>query len=167
MNETQHATGREGKGRPSGAFRWSRWISLAMILLLEGCYPSPYRAVPETSPRQGASVRKPPSTQVFFYPRQGQTTEQQSRDHYECYNWAISQTGFDPGQSAIPTERRVRVVPMPPPGYDTATLAIAGAVIGALIGGPRHAARGIDRGRQRRLHRRRIGCLPTRDGPPD
>lgn len=142
MNETQHATGREGKGRPSGAFRWSRWISLAMILLLVGCYPSPYRAVPETSPRQGASVRKPPSTQVFFYPRQGQTTEQQSRDHYECYNWAISQTGFDPGQSAIPTEKRVRVVPMPPPGYDTATLAIAGAVIGALIGGPRHAAGG-------------------------
>jgi hypothetical protein len=31
---------------------------------------------------------------------------------------------------------------MPPPGHDTATLAIAGAVLGALIGGPRHAAGG-------------------------
>jgi hypothetical protein len=31
---------------------------------------------------------------------------------------------------------------MPPPGHDTATLAIAGAVLGALIGGPRHAVGG-------------------------
>jgi outer membrane lipoprotein SlyB len=31
---------------------------------------------------------------------------------------------------------------MPPPGHDTATLAIAGAVLGALIGGPRHAGQG-------------------------
>ena len=88
--------------------------------------------------------RKPaaPSTQVFFYPMRGQTTEQQSRDHYDCYNWAINQTGFDPGQSTIPTDQRVRVVPMPPPGHDTAALAIAGAVLGALIGGRRHAAGG-------------------------
>jgi hypothetical protein len=83
-----------------------------------------------------------PSTQVYFYPKAGQTAERQSRDHYECYNWAVKQTGFDPGQSSIPTDQRVRVVPMPPPGYDTATLAIAGAVLGALIGGPRHAAQG-------------------------
>jgi hypothetical protein len=31
---------------------------------------------------------------------------------------------------------------MPPPGHDTAVLAITGAVLGALIGGPRHAAGG-------------------------
>ena len=74
-------------------------------------------------------------TQVYFYPKAGQTNEQQSRDQYDCYNWAIKQTGFDPGQSAIPKDDRVRVVPMPPPGHDTATLAIAGAVLGALIGG--------------------------------
>jgi hypothetical protein len=54
----------------------------------------------------------------------------------------VKQTGFDPGQSAIPEPQRVRVVPMPPPGHDTATLAIAGAVLGALIGGPRHAVGG-------------------------
>jgi outer membrane lipoprotein SlyB len=81
-------------------------------------------------------------TQVYFYPKAGQTTEQQSRDHYECYNWAVQQTGFDPSQSSIPPERRVKVVPMPPPGHDTAVLAITGAVLGALIGGPRHAGQG-------------------------
>lgn len=89
----------------------------------------------------GGSPRAP-ITQVYFYPKAGQTTEQQSRDHYECYNWAMKQTGFDPSQSSIPPEQRVRVVPMPPPGHDTAVLAITGAVLGALIGGPRHAAGG-------------------------
>jgi outer membrane lipoprotein SlyB len=81
-------------------------------------------------------------TQVYFYPKAGQTTEQQSRDHYECYNWGVQQTGFDPSQSSIPPERRVKVVPMPPPGHDTAVLAITGAVLGALIGGPHHAGQG-------------------------
>jgi outer membrane lipoprotein SlyB len=81
-------------------------------------------------------------TQVYFYPKEGQTTEQQSRDHYECYNWAVQQTGFDPSQSSIPPAQRVKVVPMPPPGNDTAVLAITGAVLGALIAGPRHAGAG-------------------------
>jgi outer membrane lipoprotein SlyB len=54
----------------------------------------------------------------------------------------MKQTGFDPSQSSIPSEQRVRVVPMPPPGHDTTVLAITGAVLGALIGGPRHAGAG-------------------------
>jgi len=110
-----------------------------LILALAACYPATYRQVPSAGPGPSASA---PITQVYFYPKAGQTTEQQSRDHYECYNWAIQQTGFDPSQSSIPPERRVKVVPMPPPGHDTAVLAITGAVLGALIGGPRHAGTG-------------------------
>jgi outer membrane lipoprotein SlyB len=79
---------------------------------------------------------------VYFYPKEGQMPEQQSRDHYECYNWAVKQTGFDPSESTIPPERRVKVVPMPPPGHDTVIMTIAGAVMGALIAGPRHAGGG-------------------------
>ena len=81
-------------------------------------------------------------TQVYFYPNQGQSTEQQSRDHYACYNWAVDQTGFDPSASSIVPEQRVRVVPMPPPGQNTIAMSIAGAVLGALIAGPRHAGGG-------------------------
>jgi hypothetical protein len=122
-----------------------RWLSraglrlllLLLILALAACYPATYREVPSASPAPRA-----PITQVYFYPKEGQTKEQQSRDHYECYNWAMQQTGFDPSQSSIPPERRVKVVPMPPPGHDTAILAIAGAVLGALIAGPRHAGAG-------------------------
>jgi hypothetical protein len=112
------------------------------IFLLSACYSEPYRTVPRSTPE--AANDNPPvlPTQVYFYPKAGQSAEQQSRDHYDCYNWAVKQTGFDPSQSAIPADERVRVVPMPSPGHDTATLAIAGAVLGALIGGPRHALGG-------------------------
>jgi hypothetical protein len=117
-------------------------VLLSVILSISACYPAPYRAVPRSGPEDAAGASTPLPPQVYFYPKAGQTTEQQSRDHYECYNWAVSQTGFDPAQSSLTTDQRVRVVPMTPPGYDTATLAITGAVLGALIGGPRHAAGG-------------------------
>jgi len=116
-----------------------RFLLLLLIFTLVACYPATYREAPIASP--GPALRAP-LTQVYFYPKQGQTKEQQSRDHYECYNWAMQQTGFDPSKSSIPPERRVKVVPMPPPGHDTAVLAIAGAVLGALIAGPRHAGAG-------------------------
>ena len=105
------------------------------VFAFTACYAAPHYEVSNPGPTA-------PLTQVYFYPKAGQTTEQQSRDHYECYNWAMKQTGFDPSMSSIPPERRVKVVPMPPPGHDTAVLAITGAVLGALIGGPRHAAGG-------------------------
>jgi outer membrane lipoprotein SlyB len=114
-----------------------RLLLLLLIFSLTACYPAAYSEVPGA----GQSP-KAPMTQVYFYPKEGQTTEQQSRDHYECYNWAVQQTGFDPSQSSIPPEKRVKVVPMPPPGHDTAVLAITGAVLGALIAGPRHAGAG-------------------------
>jgi hypothetical protein len=141
MRSSRFRTAKIGPELRRGAARGFRALPLLGLLLLTACYPASYRAVPVSSP-DAASRPTPPLTQVYFYPKLGQTTEQQSRDHYECYNWAVSQTGFDPGQSAIPTDQRVRVVPMPPPGYNTATMAIAGAVLGALIGGPRHAAGG-------------------------
>jgi len=34
--------------------------------------------------------------QLFMYPKQGQSEEQQARDRYECHRWAVSQTGYDP-----------------------------------------------------------------------
>ena len=36
------------------------------------------------------------STDVYAYPKNGQTDEQQSTDRYECHKWAVAQSGFDP-----------------------------------------------------------------------
>ncbi len=137
-NET--TVGHEKERQVSRTGVW--FLLLSAVLVLSACYPAPYRTVSRYERDVPPESPKVLLTQLYFYPKAGQTNEQQSRDHYECYNWAVSQTGFDPGQSAIPTDQRVRVVPMPPPGHDTATLAIAGAVLGALIGGPRHAVGG-------------------------
>lgn len=34
---------------------------------------------------------------LFIYPRLGQDDELRERDRFECYMWAVGQTGFDPG----------------------------------------------------------------------
>jgi hypothetical protein len=36
----------------------------------------------------------------MIYPKNGQTTDQQAADRYECHSWAKGQTGFDPTQAA-------------------------------------------------------------------
>lgn len=51
-------------------------------------------------------------SQVFAYPSQGQSEEQQSRDRFECHQWSVSQTGFDP-TTAPPLQ--ARTAPPPPP----------------------------------------------------
>jgi hypothetical protein len=117
-------------------------LALFTVYALSACYPAPYREVSGPLPADAGVSQRAPLTQVYFYPKAGQTEEQQSRDHFECYNWAVKQTGFDPSRSSIPIEQRVKVVPLPPPGFETARLAIAGAVLGALIAGPRHAGPG-------------------------
>jgi hypothetical protein len=44
-------------------------------------------------------VPPPQGDNLFIYPQQGQSSEQQSRDQYECHKWSSSQTGFDPTQA--------------------------------------------------------------------
>jgi hypothetical protein len=119
------------------------WLFLlAVVVTVAGCAPAPYRVVSQPAYEETGRGTPAPAQQLYFYPKAGQTNERQSRDHYECYNWGMNQTGFDPSQSTIPRDARVRVVPMPPPGQNTAALAIAGAVLGALIGGHHNAVGG-------------------------
>ena len=42
----------------------------------------------------------PPSNDIFVYPKNGQSDEQKSTDRYECYRWAVDQSGFDPTKTA-------------------------------------------------------------------
>ena len=44
---------------------------------------------------------------LFLYPKNGQTAEQQSADRYECHSWEKGQSGFDPtrpGGGVAPSE---------------------------------------------------------------
>jgi hypothetical protein len=65
------------------------------------------------------------------------------RDRYDCHIWAVQQSGFDPSQPGVPPSQRVVVQPANPPGSGTAVGAIAGALLGAVIAGPRNAGAGL------------------------
>jgi hypothetical protein len=50
-------------------------------------------------PDAAAATTAPPvNPDLYAYPRNGQSPEQQSTDRYECHRWASSQSGFDPTQ---------------------------------------------------------------------
>jgi uncharacterized protein YcfJ len=75
----------------------------------------------------------PAFADLMIYPKAKQSAEQQSKDKYECHEWAVQQTGFNPMQS-VSTE------PPPPTGRQpnavrgAARGAAAGAVVGAVAG---------------------------------
>jgi hypothetical protein len=52
------------------------------------------------APPAGAATPSapPPATaeELFIYPKNGQTSDQQAADRYECHGWARAQSGFDP-----------------------------------------------------------------------
>jgi hypothetical protein len=43
-------------------------------------------------------------TDLYAYPKAGQSTEQQARDRDECHKWAVVQSGFDPAQPTHDTQ---------------------------------------------------------------
>jgi hypothetical protein len=58
-----------------------------------------YETVPPPSNAEEVATQSPPDDEVFIYPKNGQSQEQQDRDRYECHRWAVSQSGFDPTQA--------------------------------------------------------------------
>ncbi len=115
-------------------------MALALALGLAGCATAPSRAV--TARESPPSLPPPPNTQVIFYPSQGQSAEQQDRDRYECYRWAVRQTGFDPSASQVAPHQRVAVVAASPPDANATAGAFSGALVGAVVSNPRNAGGG-------------------------
>lgn len=72
---------------------------------------------------------------MYFYPQQGQSQMQQSRDRYECYHWAVSQTRTDPGMSPW-RSRTVVMAPARPAVPDAVSGAVTGAVVGGVLAPP-------------------------------
>jgi len=77
----------------------------------------------EPAPRPAPAPAPVSLTKVYFYPLQGQSGAQQDRDRYECFNWSVRQTGFDPSRRVAPDEQRATVVPARSAGPMIATTA--------------------------------------------
>lgn len=112
--------------------RWLLSLLTLAAVTLSGCAPSGYTVRSQPAPRPPM-----PATTVYFYPMHGQSPQQQDRDRYECYLWAVKQTGFNPGQAQLAPHQRVEVTPAAPPGSDTAAGAVGGAIVGSMLS-PRH-----------------------------
>jgi hypothetical protein len=61
---------------------------------------SPPRGNATLSPQSSNMFAQALSTQLFMYPRQGQSEQQQAKDRDECDRWAMGQIGADPNRSA-------------------------------------------------------------------
>ncbi|HEX7126092.1 MAG TPA: glycine zipper family protein [Thermodesulfobacteriota bacterium] len=77
-----------------------------------------------------ASAQSQPSGGQIVYPAKGQSDEQQSRDRYECQEFAVKESGFDPTARAAASP-----APAAPPAQ-------SGAAGGAARGAARGAAAG-------------------------
>lgn len=84
------------------------------------------------------------SGDIYVYAAHGQTDKQLDRDRYECHNWAVAQTHYNPSDPHLAPHQQVQVVavPDPAPPHDTVVGAMAGAMIGAAIGSPHDSAQG-------------------------
>ena len=67
------------------------------------------------------------ASDLYIYPRKGQSPEQMEKDKFACYTWAKQQSGFDPMQAPQATSP-------PPPQQRTTARPLRGAAGGALGG---------------------------------
>ena len=104
--------------------------------------------------------------QMYIYPTQNQSPDQQNRDRYECHTWAVQQTGVDPTNPqmvAAPSQQEAQQGGLLRGAARGATVGVIGGAIagdagkgaaigaatGALIGGMRR------RDQQRRQEQQR------------
>ncbi|MFO1224761.1 MAG: hypothetical protein U1E90_16840 [Burkholderiaceae bacterium] len=110
--------------------------------LLAGCVVAPMHAPPPRGDLPPPVASAPRAQQpMYFYPELSQDEAKQDRDRYECYRWAVRETGVDPGMTPV------REVPPPRAavrdGGEVAAGAATGAIAGAVVAGPRRGAEGM------------------------
>ncbi|MFA9438317.1 YMGG-like glycine zipper-containing protein [Uliginosibacterium sp. sgz301328] len=105
-----------------------------LAVVVAGCAtPPPSRYAPAPAART--------ETPIYAYPARGQTEQQTRRDRFECYNWAVNQSGFDPNY-AQQAPAPAYVEPAPNDHANTVILAATGAIIGAAVSNPHNAGTG-------------------------
>jgi hypothetical protein len=52
------------------------------------------------APQTGGAASLPTGTDLIAYPKNGQSADQQSKDKFECHEWAAGQSGYDPTTGA-------------------------------------------------------------------
>ena len=74
----------------------------------------------------GLALAPAAAQQMYVYPAQNQSPEQQNQDQYECHQWSVQQTGVDPTTQSV--------AGAPPSGGGTGASPLRGAAGGAAVG---------------------------------
>ena len=88
-------------------------------------------ALPDTSKMTYNQISQ--GLELFLFPTNGQSQQQQKVDEFECYKWAMEQTGIDP-LNLPKVEAEVQSGPTGGAVKGAARGAAAGAAIGAIAG---------------------------------
>jgi hypothetical protein len=102
---------------------------------------------------------------LMIYPAAGQSPQQQQQDQYQCHNWAVQQSGYDPSNPPAQTSTQ-RGAALPETLRGGARGAAAGAAIGAIAGDAGKgaaigaAAGGLKRGFQERDRQNQAASAP-------
>ena len=89
------------------------------------------QALPDTSQMTYNQISK--GLGLFVFPTNGQSQQQQKTDEFECYKWAMEQTGIDP-LNLPKVEVELQSGPSGGAVRGAARGAAAGAAIGAITG---------------------------------
>lgn len=103
----------------------SKILSATIVVLI--CYTS---AIAQQ--QQSFSVAK--SLNMYVFPANEQSKEQQEMDEFQCYKWAVEQSGVDPMNPPEITAQKVDTSPDGSAIVGAAGGAAAGAAIGAIAG---------------------------------
>ena len=117
-------------------------ILMAIAWSFFALWASTSLAADPAPPIEANVAPEPTGAEIYVYPAKGQNERQLDRDRYECHNWAMKQTGFDPSEPHLAPHQQVQVVPMPPDHRGAVTGAVTGAVIGASVARPHDSAEG-------------------------
>ncbi|MEO8296732.1 MAG: hypothetical protein ABI574_02900 [Burkholderiales bacterium] len=109
---------------------------------LAGCVVAPPRHRDYGAPPPRA---EPPAAAapMYFYPERGQGEAQQDRDRYECYRWAVRETGIDPGMRPVQRTLAPSTGPVAREPGSAVAGAMAGAAVGGVLSSPRNTGAGL------------------------
>ena len=96
---------------------WSS-VALSLSVLILAVW-----AVPRTTWAQG----------LIIYPSKGQSSQQLSRDRYECHTWSVQQSGYDPSNPQM-AQSNVAAAPPPPRAEAPQGGIVRGGARGAALG---------------------------------
>jgi hypothetical protein len=89
-------------------------------------------ALPDTSKMTYNQISQ--GLNLFVYPSKGQSKQQQKEDEFECYKWAVEQSGIDPLNLPKVEAAPAQTGPTGAGVVGAAKGAAAGAAIGAITG---------------------------------